>query len=53
VRRYFRPQTGVTLEANGGFTIDDVLSPAPPNPCDSPVLLLAVGGITWLLYKLR
>jgi hypothetical protein len=42
-------QTGVTLEANGGFTIDDVLFPAPPNPCDSPVLLIrnAAGTHAW------
>jgi hypothetical protein len=32
--------TGVALEANGDFKIDDVLSPAPPTPCDSPVLLI-------------
>lgn len=31
---------GVALEADGDFTIDDFLSPAPPSPCDSPVLLI-------------
>lgn len=42
-------QTGVTLAANGDFTIDDVLSPALPNPCDTPVLLIrnAAGNGAW------
>ena len=31
---------GVPLDPNGNFTIDDVLSPAPPDPCASPVLLI-------------
>lgn len=37
---------GVPLEANGDFFINDVLSPMPPVPCDSPVLLIrtANGG---------
>ena len=38
---------GVPLEVNGDFRIDDTLSPAPPNPCTSPVLLIrnaASGG---------
>ena len=34
--------TGVPLEANGDFRIDDVLVPAPPAVCDSPVLLIRV-----------
>ena len=33
---------GVALAANGDFRIDDVLSPAPPAVCDSPVLLIRV-----------
>jgi hypothetical protein len=33
---------GVPLAANGDFRIDDVLSPAPPAVCDSPVLLIRV-----------
>jgi len=38
--------TGVALEADGDFRIDDFLSPAPPTPCDSPVLLIRnVGGV--------
>lgn len=31
---------GVPLDANGNFRIDDVLSPAPPAPCTTPVLLI-------------
>lgn len=31
---------GVPLEPNGDFRIDDVLTPAPPAVCDSPVLLI-------------
>jgi hypothetical protein len=39
---------GVPLAANGDFRIDDVLSPAPPADCESPVLFIrvTVGG-TW------
>jgi hypothetical protein len=37
---------GVALEADGDFRIDDFLSPVPPTPCDSPVLLIRnVGGL--------
>src|ERR1700720_2852409 len=35
---------GVPLDANGDFRIDDVLTPNPPAPCDSPVLLIATPG---------
>ena len=35
---------GVPLEPNGDFRIDDVLNPAPPASCDSPVLLIRVTG---------
>jgi hypothetical protein len=35
---------GVKLEVNGDFRIDDSLSPTPPNPCASPVLLIRVTG---------
>lgn len=38
---------GVALEANGDFTIQDVLSPAPPAHCDTPVLLIRNTGGTW------
>ncbi len=30
----------VALDPNGNFQIDDVLSPTPPDPCSSPVLLI-------------
>jgi hypothetical protein len=30
----------VSPEPKGDFKIEDVLVPAPPNPCDSPVLLI-------------
>lgn len=37
---------GVALEADGDFRIDDFLSPAPPTPCATPVLLIRnVGGL--------
>ena len=34
--------TGVPLAANGDFRIDDMLMPAPPAECGSPVLLMCV-----------
>ncbi len=37
----------VPLEPNGDFRIDDVLSPAPPNPCDNPVLLIRNPAGSW------
>ena len=42
-------EAGVPLEANGDFTINDVLSPVPANPCDTPVLLIrnAAGTQGW------
>jgi len=40
--------TGVPLDVNGDFRIDDTLSPAPPNPCTSPVLLIrSTGSLSW------
>ena len=36
--------TGVQLEVDGDFRINDKLSPAPPNTCASPVLLIRVTG---------
>jgi hypothetical protein len=37
---------GVPLAPNGDFTINDLLSPLPPTPCDHPVLLIrSVGGV--------
>ena len=35
---------GVPLAANGDFRIDDVLVPAPPLVCNSPVLLIRTTG---------
>ena len=37
----------VPLAANGDFNIEDVLSPLPPNPCGSPVLLIVSSGGSW------
>ncbi len=37
----------VPLEADGDFHIDDQLSPAPPSPCDSPVLLIVSANGRW------
>jgi len=37
----------VPLEPDGDFRIDDVLLPAPPVPCASPVLLIVSGGGSW------
>ena len=39
-------QTGVTLDSDGDFTIEDVLSPMPPTTCESPVLLIRVAAGT-------
>jgi hypothetical protein len=37
----------VALEANGDFRIEDDLTPLPPNPCVSPVLLIVSAGGNW------
>ena len=37
----------VPLELNGDFRIDDVLNPAPPADCASPVLLIRNPGGAW------
>src|SRR3954453_8242511 len=37
----------VPLEPNGDFRIDDVLSPAPPAECASPVLLIRNPNGAW------
>lgn len=41
--------TGVALDADGDFSIDDVLSPAPLSPCVDPVLLIraTIGSHPW------
>jgi hypothetical protein len=39
---------GVPLDPNGNFKIDDVLTPAPPESCASPVLLIRnVANLNW------
>ena len=38
--------TGVPLEADGDFAINDDLTPTPPNPCTTPVLLIRTTGGT-------
>lgn len=40
------PTSGVALAPNGDFHIDDVLAPAPPATCASPVLLIRSTGGT-------
>jgi hypothetical protein len=37
----------VPLEPNGDFEIDDVLTPVPPDPCPTPILLIVSGGGNW------
>ena len=41
--------TGVALEADGDFRINDTLSPSPPPTCTNPVLLItqAAAGGRW------
>ena len=38
---------GVPLQVNGDFSIQDSLSPAPPDTCTSPVLLIRSTGGSW------
>jgi len=42
-------QLGVTIDSDGDFTIDDVLSPLPTSSCETPVLLIrtAAGAHPW------
>jgi hypothetical protein len=37
----------VALEPNGDFRIDGVLTPTPPDPCATPVLLIISAGGNW------
>ncbi len=37
-------EVGVALGSDGDFIIDDVLSPLPPDPCATPVLLIRSAG---------
>lgn len=41
------PTAGVPLASDGDFRIEDTLSPVPPNPCTSPVLLIENTGGRW------
>jgi hypothetical protein len=45
--QFSTPSTGVPLEPNGDFSIDDTLSPAPPAACPSPVLLIRNTAGAW------
>lgn len=38
---------GVALAPDGDFRISDFLTPAPPIPCDTPVLLIRNGAGVW------
>jgi hypothetical protein len=38
-------EPGVPLDAAGNFQINDVLTPAPELPCESPVLLIRSGAV--------
>ena len=40
----------VALDADGDFEIDDLLTPAPPAPCDTPVLLIRNGGASGVWF---
>jgi hypothetical protein len=40
-------RAGVPLEPNGDFRIDDILNPAPPAECVSPVLLIRNTSGIW------
>jgi len=39
--------SGVPLDPDGDFRIDDTLNPAPPSECPSPVLLIRNTGGVW------
>jgi len=45
--------TGVALETDGDFRIDDFLSPAPPSVCETPVLLIRNAGGVWFAAGLQ
>lgn len=44
---------GVPLAPNGNFRIDDVLQPAPPSDCASPVLLIRNLSGVWFAAGIR
>jgi hypothetical protein len=37
----------VALEPDGDFRIDDMLNSTPPNPCETPVLLIVNAAGRW------
>jgi hypothetical protein len=37
----------VPLDASGDFRIDDVLTPIPPDPCTTPILLIVSSNGRW------
>ncbi len=43
----------VPLAPNGDFKINDVLTPLPLGPCDSPVLLIVSSGGSWFAAGIR
>ena len=45
--QFSTPTAGVRLAANGDFRIVDTLTPTPPSPCASPVLLIRNTGGAW------
>jgi hypothetical protein len=40
----------VALDADGDFRINDLLTPAPPTTCDTPVLLIRNGGASGVWF---
>jgi len=46
-QQFSTPTGGVPLAANGDFHIEATLSPTPPSPCTSPVLLIRNQGGAW------
>jgi hypothetical protein len=48
ITQFSTSTAGVMLTANGDFEINDMLSPHPPNPCASPMLLIRnAGNLAW------
>lgn len=45
--QFSTPTAGVPLAPNGDFHIADMLSPTPPSPCASPVLLIRNPAGAW------
>jgi hypothetical protein len=45
--QFSTPATGVAIQPNGDFAIDDTLTPAPPSDCASPLLLIRNTAGAW------